>query len=165
MDLNHILQIKQNLKGVVVDTNLLLLLLIGSFDKRQIGREKRINKYELQDFEKLNILLKHFPSTLFITQSILSEVTNLSSNYNEETGFSFFRYIETQLLKFKETEFNSLNLVSSNQKAFYKFGLTDVSIIDLAKNNCLIVTDDLPMYHYLQSQNFYAINYNHLRFL
>ena len=49
-------------KGVLVDANLLLLLLVGSYNPRLIGDGgfKRVAKYTLEDFLSLTNLLQFF---------------------------------------------------------------------------------------------------------
>ncbi len=165
MDLKYILKNKLKFSGLVIDTNLLLLLLIGSFDADKIGKIKRIHKYTLDDFNKLNLLINHLNNKLFVTQSILTEITNLSSGYNDETSYQFFKFLALKLIDLSEPNNSSLELIDKDKTGFYKFGLTDCSVIDSAKKGCLVVTDDFPLYHYLSSLQLDAINYNQLMLL
>ncbi len=41
-------------KGVLVDSNLLLLLFIGSYDPQRIKKFKRTQEYTFEDFELLS---------------------------------------------------------------------------------------------------------------
>lgn len=44
---------KHRENGVLIDSNLLLLLLVGMFDRNLIERIKRLNKYSVRDFDLL----------------------------------------------------------------------------------------------------------------
>ena len=48
---------------------------------------------------------------------------------------------------------------------FPRFGLTDIAIADLVPDRHLVLTDDLPLYHYLSTTGVDAINFNHIRTL
>lgn len=154
-------------KGIVVDTNLLILLLIGIYDPDEIEKNKRLrNKnFEKEDFYKLRSIIDIVSDKIIITPNILTEVTNLTENFNQETGFAFFKFMEEAVKLFEEYNINSNEIILNNQTAFYKFGLTDSSIANLSKENYLIITIDLPLFHFLSSQDLPALNYNSFRLL
>ena len=66
-------------KGVLIDSNLLLLLLVGSFDTNLVinASFKRVAKYNLEDFETLQNLLRYFTISV-TTAHLLTEVSNLA---------------------------------------------------------------------------------------
>jgi len=161
----YILSKKSKYKGVLIDTNLLLLLFIGLFDKKQIESYKRVNKYSREDFDKLNGLINYFSNKIFITSNILTEICNLTDDFNKKNNQRFFQFVEAMLEHLKEYSEKSADLIKNNQRCFYKFGIADTSIVNLAKQNTLIITDDLKLYHFLITQNLDAINYNHLNSL
>ena len=63
-------------RGVLVDTNLLLLYFVGSADSRHVTRFKRTRQYTEDDFRILAGFLALFP-TLATLPNILTEVSNL----------------------------------------------------------------------------------------
>jgi hypothetical protein len=69
-------------RGILVDTNLLLLFFIGLFDRGQISRFKRTKTYTGEDFDVLDRFLSQF-ARLITTPNILSEVSNLSGQLGE----------------------------------------------------------------------------------
>lgn len=160
--LDHILAKKTSYNGIVIDTNLLLLFLIGIFDIKLVEKARKIRKYSLEDFHKLISIVDYFGNSITLTPNILTEVCNHSENLNQETDFKFFKNLEQLLLKYSEHHEPSSTIISKNQTCFYKLGLTDSTILNLARQNTLVITDDLPLYHFLTSQNFDAINYNQL---
>ena len=44
-------------KGILIDTNLLLVLLVGNVDRRQVGRIARTEKYNREDYERITDVL------------------------------------------------------------------------------------------------------------
>lgn len=63
-------------KPVLVDANLLLLVMIGSFDRDLIASFKRTCAYSIRHYDLLVRLLGYF-STVVTTPHILTEVSNL----------------------------------------------------------------------------------------
>jgi hypothetical protein len=47
-------------KGVLVDTNILLLLFVGSFDRTKISVFKRTSRFTPEDYDKLVVFLEFF---------------------------------------------------------------------------------------------------------
>ena len=62
-------------KGILIDTNLLLLFVVGSCNVKHIGTFKRTKKFIPADFEALRRMLGNF-RRLVTTPNILTEVSN-----------------------------------------------------------------------------------------
>ncbi len=150
---------KYSSKGIVVDTNLLLLLLVGDYDIELIAQFKRTNKYSAEDYVHLKKLLSYFKK-IITTPYILTEVSNLSGSIgNDELKEKYYKFFDSMIGNLSESYFNSKDL-SINPK-FFKFGLTDCSLEELAAD-ALVLTDDFPLYSYLTNLKLDAINYTHL---
>jgi rRNA-processing protein FCF1 len=162
MDITQILKGKGQYNGVLIDTNLFLLFLVGIYDEKQISSFSKINKYTVEDFEVLLRILDSFPNKIYITPHILTEVCNIAGNYNTRRNYELFKLIEKLVINYNEEALGSAKLINNDGKAFYKFGLADSSIINLAKQNTLIITDDAGLYHMISSQNLPAINFTYL---
>jgi len=150
----------QQFEGVVIDTNLLLLLLVGIYDKNLINDFKRTQKYDIDDFERLILIVSYCENRIYTTPNILTEITNLSDGINKDN--KFFAFIHKFLEQFMEVANSSHSIISNNLKIFLKLGLADASIADISSEKILVLTDDLDLYHFL-SQSKPTINYNHLR--
>lgn len=149
--------IKYKNKGLIIDTNIFLLLLVGSYDKTKISEFKKTQKYTSQDYEYLIKFLKHF--TLLTTPNILSEVTNHSETFNKKTKGKLFEILKTITYASIENYVSSYEVMNN---VYFKFGLTD-STIESLSDEYLVLTDDFPLYGYLASKSKYVINFNHLR--
>lgn len=154
-------QLRTYYKGsnIVVDTNLLILLIVGSYNKEQIERFKRTSVFTANDYDKLNDFLRSFK--VVVTPNILTEITNLCDGLNSTTDFQFFRHISQIYPSLEEICIGSELVL--NETSFYKFGLTDSLLEYLSKRKVLILTDDLRLYGYLNSLKLLAINFNHIR--
>jgi hypothetical protein len=147
-------------RGIVIDTNILLLYVVGQYDRNLIGTFKRVKSYSEQDFFCLLRFLQEF-SHIITTPHILTEVTDLSGNLNKDPDYLFFEGLRDQIGTFTEQTDSSQNVCQTD--GFIKFGLADAYVSELARSGELVLTDDFPLYHYLSSQGLPTINFNHLR--
>ena len=67
-------------RGVLLDSNLLLLLCVGSFRRQEIGRFKRTAQYGACDYDLLVDFLSRFKSVV-TTPNVLTEVNGLSNQF------------------------------------------------------------------------------------
>ncbi len=146
-------------RGILIDTNLLILLLDGSYNEGKTLSSKRTQFYSIEDYRYLIAFLKNFEKHLY-TPNILSEITNLADSINHELYFLFFQHIKKALSVFTEDSISSEEILQL--KSFLKFGLTDAVNCKLS-DKYLILTDDSRLYSYLANQGLPAINFNHIR--
>lgn len=146
-------------RGLLIDTNLLLLLFLGNYDRRQIDTNSRLHAYAQQDFEFLSDLLRWF-KPLVTTSNILTEVSNLSNAIPERSREAYFASFASRLMLLEEEHVASSTALQSR---WAKFGLTDAVIATLAKNRYLVLTDDFRLSQCLQSDGIDSLNFNHLR--
>ena len=158
-DIDQILA-KYRGKGIIIDTNLLLLFVVGSYDQDRITMFKRTKKFGKDDF----MLVKRFVDcfkTVRTTPSILTEVSNHLNQLPEGLQAEFYAAFSDYINNLFEVYRTSASL--SKNDCFTKYGLTDTSIIEDAKNNYVVLTDDFPLSGYLNASGVDAINFNHLR--
>lgn len=149
-------------KGVFVDTNLFLLLLVGSADRNLIMSFKRTRQYVPEDFDLLVDFLSRF-RLLVTTPSVLTEVSNLAGQLGEASRapvfLKFSAIIARHLKEFRESK------VIAEQRGFVRFGLTDASIVSIVKDRFLLLTDDFRLAQYYAHTGGDVINFNHIRVL
>ena len=163
-NLDHVLS-DPKINRLIIDTNLLLLYLIGSFDLSLVEKTPRLNKYSDTDVGKIIALVQHFNNKILVTPNILTEITNLSGKlYLVSNGVLFFDYLIHVIKKFDEEIKYSRDIIDKNPKAFIKLGLTDASVIDAANKKALVLTDDFALFNTLLNYGFPAINYTHIQF-
>jgi rRNA-processing protein FCF1 len=145
---------------LLIDTNLLLVYFVGSYDRNLIGNFKRTITFTVEDFEKLQRAFIFF-DRIVITPNILTEVNSLSNQLPENIKLQYFDKIKDQISRLEENYVESKVICELTH--FPKFGLTDTGIINLVKDNYLVLTDDFRLANYLEKIEVDVINFNHLR--
>jgi hypothetical protein len=144
-------------RGVLIDANLLLLFVVGLLDPHQITS---FNAYEPNDFELLARVVEHFEAVV-TTPHVLTETSNFLGQLPGQQAAQG-RAVLAQLIPDLQEESRSASALAE-RSPFQPFGLTDTGIDERASEAHLVLTDDLPLYHYLAGQGRDAINFNHLR--
>jgi hypothetical protein len=147
-------------KGVVIDTNLLLVYAVGCHDPRWIEKFSRTHSYSADDFSLLSKFVSRF-SVVVSTPNILTEVSNLLGQLPGGVKPSCFEELRKQILLLNEEFLPSRD--ASSSKHFVRFGLTDSAIMGVSKNRYLVLTDDLKLAFLLEKFGFDVLNFNHLR--
>lgn len=150
--------------GLIIDTNLLLLYLVGIYDVNLITNFKRTAKYTSEDFNIIDNFLKYF-NKVITTPYILSELSNLSLQIKEPKKKDYFIYLIKVLKQYYEEHIAKDTILDSRELYLLpQIGFTDLSIIEaVKKNEYLVFTDDFKLTGYLQSLKFDVINLNHIR--
>jgi hypothetical protein len=65
-------------RGVLVDSNLLVLLLVGSVSRKRVQVFKRTRDFSLDEFDVLRGLISHFGLPVIVTPHVLSQVSDLA---------------------------------------------------------------------------------------
>jgi hypothetical protein len=146
--------------GLLSDTNLLLLYLVGRDDVGLISRHKRTQTFTADDFDALMKLTNQF-ARLVTTPNILTEVVNLACQCGKEEKGRILATASELLGDLAEHYVESSSAAS--EPGFGRLGLTDVGIGKLAPGRFLVLTDDLPLSAYLSTLRVDCINLNHLR--
>jgi len=147
-------------RGILVDTNILLLYVVGSFDPQLIPRFKRTRQFTVEDFQRLAALLGRFRA-IVTTPHVLSEVNSLSSQLTDPAKSGYFAEFARRIVVLDE------HYVASRTVAqlvlFPRLGLTDVGILHLSKGGYLVLTDDSLLCRFLENAGVDVLNFNYLR--
>ena len=146
--------------GILVDTNILLLLFIGALDQSLIPRFKRTRQFTVEDYATLTTILGLFDK-IVTTPHILTEVSNLSGQLAEPARSEYFKNFSSGITLLEEENVASRDI--GQMQEFAKFGLTDTGIIRLTRGRYLVLTDDFRLSQYLQSVGVDVVNFNHIR--
>ena len=149
-------------KGILIDTNLLLVYFVGSYDPTRIQKFKRTQAFTVEDFYTLSAVVAFFDKVV-TTPNILTEVNSLSNQLPEDIRSLYYSEIFRHIADLEEQYITSIRI--SSLEHFKKFGLTDSGIIDLVRDKYLVLTDDLKLASYLQNVGIDAINFNNIRIL
>ena len=150
---------KHQAKGVLVDANLLVLLLVGAVNKRRILEFKRTQDFTIEDFDLLVHLVNWF-GKLFTTPHVLSQVSDLTDLPGRELG-EIRQLFKSVAEKIEEYYDPSGVLVAD--PIFGSHGLTDAAIATVCSRGILVLTADVELQLALQGRGADALNFNHVR--
>lgn len=158
-----LLPLKQ-ISGLLIDTNLLVLFIVGSVNRNRIDNFKRTSKYSRDDFDLLLRIIRGFESLkkpLYTVTQVITEVSNLTDLPGPE------RSRARQVLKSTVEILNepAISSATASQGANYgRLGITDSAIAVVGRQNkCAVLTDDLDLYHALTIDGTEALNFTHLQ--
>lgn len=125
--------------GYFVDTNLLVLLIVGNVSHGHIPEHKRTKAYTVDDYHKLCSILGKV-GQLFVTPSILTEVSNLLCR-NKEMATALRDFIHSPSVE--EVRIDSKVVVKRVE--FIRLGLTDCGLLEVVKPETPLLTVDFNL--------------------
>ena len=147
-------------KGVLVDTNLLLLYVVGAYDARQLRRFGRTEQFDPDDFAVLYAFLQRF-DLVVTTPHVLTETSNLVGQLSGHVRTGCFALLKRVISLMREHRAPATTVVAD--PGFVPFGITDAAIAEASPGTYLVLTDDLPLYGYLGSRGVDVLNFNNIR--
>lgn len=146
-------------QNLLLDSNLLLLLMIGSYNRNLIASFKRVDSFNLWDYELLERLVTSFRD-LVATPHILTEVSNLANSLPVPLKTFWFDHFALRIARIEERHIPAAELLALPE--FSVFGITDAALALLAKGTLLVTADDRLCSH-LQRRQLLAISFNQVR--
>jgi len=147
-------------RGVLVDTNLLVLLIVGFVNRDRIPLFKRTSKYTPDDWDLLTRILER-ALRRYSTPHVLAEVNTLTDLPGPEGDVAKAALLHAISLM-EEIPIPSLDACNS---AYYRrLGLTDAAIVLVARRQgCSVITNDFGLYLALLEQGESVVNFDDLR--
>jgi hypothetical protein len=144
---------------VILDTNTLILLIVGRASKAYISKHKRTDKFTKFDFDNLNLLLARYDAQTTLPH-VLTEASNLldfGHGIMREEIFSEFKKFVTQQTEMAEPSISGVRSI-----IFDRLGLTDAMLFELAKSGAVLVTTDWKLHQAAQGRGLESINFNQI---
>ncbi|MGP0093006.1 MAG: PIN domain-containing protein [Xanthobacteraceae bacterium] len=113
---------------VVIDTNLLVLLMVGSASRDYIRKHKRLTEFSTDDFELLVELIGQF-SQIVLLPHILAEASSLARQIDNPARSRIQDALGTLIDTTAELPIPSIHGVQRSE--FNELGLTDAMILHL----------------------------------
>ncbi|MBA4301049.1 hypothetical protein SAMN03080617_01322 [Algoriphagus alkaliphilus] len=130
---------------IFVDTNALILLIVGLIDKSLIKSHKRTSIYESTDFENLELLIGNLEEVV-TTPNVLTEVDNLLNNFQKGHRWAYYQILRELITKSSEKFLESRRIIDSS--SFFELGLTDSGVLELCKECDFLITGDSKLSDY-----------------
>lgn len=125
-----------------MDTNLLVLFVVGKVNGNRIETFKRTSRYAKADYDFLLRLLGTF-KTLYTVPHVLAEVSNLTDLPGSERERAR-SVLKREISLLHEPEIPSAQ--AAGDVLYPKLGLVDAAIGAVARaHNCTVLTDDLDL--------------------
>lgn len=150
--------------GILLDTNVLLLLLIAQFDPALIGRE-RLRAYEQRDADLLNRFVSSFRRIL-TTSHVLAETSNFARQMVKgRRQAQFFEWLHPIFCSEGSRALTQTTVAGTeiDARLFVRMGLTDSGLAASAATRRLLLTADLDLHVATVSQGGHSINFTHMR--
>jgi predicted nucleic acid-binding protein len=146
--------------GLLIDTNLLVLFIVGSVNPNRIERFKRTSQYTRSDYQLLLSVLDHFEH-LYTSAHVMAEVSNLTDLTGRERILAR-RRLKDMLDILREPWMPSVRAAQSAR--YESLGLTDASVMALAREHkCAVLTADFDLYLALSRDGIPVLNFAHVQ--
>ncbi len=145
---------------LVLDSNLLVLLVVGTASPEFIGRHKNTKIYSKSDYHLLKSIVAEAKKVLTIP-NILTETSNLVRQFGEPARSRISESFNKVIGPFEEQYIASHGTMTRSE--FNRFGLTDCAILEGLQKSYRFITVDLELWILALKHNYWADNFNHLR--
>jgi hypothetical protein len=142
--------------GVVFDTNLLLLLVVG-LSERPVSKHKRLSAFVEEDFQLIKTIAEQF-HTIAAPSGVIAEVSNIIGYGGTSWHNMHDQIIET--VTYEERNYAATDLLGT--KSLRELGYTDSLLCEKVCSNFLFITDDHKLYS-MACRLGDVINFNHIR--
>lgn len=150
--------------GVILDTNVLLLLLIGHLDPKLIEKfSPTTGRYRKEDFDILKKVIGCFKS-IIITPHIIAEISNISMREMDGRGLhAYFHSVINTLKSAEEQNVETKLLLDVGVKIISTFGFTDTAMLEISKREMVpLLTDDSRLFEYFSFEKVPVIKLRHI---
>ena len=142
--------------GAFIDTNLLVLLLVGSVDRNLVAQHRRTRNFVPEDYDRLVEIIDTLDK-VFVTPNTLTETSNLLKGSQNVRMI-----IQLNLLAQQALEVYVASQIATNSSVFNRLGLTDAVLFESLSADRPLITVDLELYvAALAKGNKCAYNFTH----
>jgi hypothetical protein len=145
---------------LILDTNLLVLYVVGTASRHLIDQHKRLNEFDASDYDILQEWVIQAPAVL-ITPNTLTETSNLATQIHGEARKKVLAVLKAVTESCREVYIPSEDAAARPE--FLLLGLTDAALLDDALREATLLTTDLRLFVAAQAKGSPAVNFNHLR--
>lgn len=146
--------------GVLMDSNLLFVFVLGAVDRAQISVAKKTRQFAESDFDLLLSIMDRV-ERLIVTAYVAAEVSNLATSLGHVRSkfLELFRALLTNMAVERHIPLRCVVELD----AFEEFGATDAAILRVRTRRPLVITADWALAMKLESAEHPVINFNHIR--
>jgi hypothetical protein len=147
-------------RGVLIDTNLFVLLIVGLVNRDRIPSFKRTSGYTPADWDLLVGLIEHIPQRYAIAH-VFAEANTLTDMKGQEKVIAR-EMLHRVIAITEEVHIPSVEVCASPY--YCRLGLTDAAIgLAARKCGCSVITNDSDLYMALVHEGASVLKFDHLR--
>ena len=147
-------------EAIVLDSNLLVLLIVGTASRSYVPGHRRLRAYSESDFDLLVDLIAP-ASSILLTPNTLTEASNLLGYIGEPARGKICDVFRVFIKAGEERYLESGRAAERDE--FRRLGLTDSVLLHLAEEPSTLLTADLDLYLAAAKRGLKVINFNHRR--
>lgn len=123
-----------------IDSNLLVLLAVGSVDRSQVGRHRRARRFAPEDYDRLMAIVAALERVL-VTPNTLTEASNLLQSRSDPRFLDALRLIVAE-----SEEIVVASARAARNDVFLRLGLADAVLLEAVSKTRPLLTADLDLY-------------------
>ncbi len=145
---------------LLIDTNLLVLFIVGTAAKEYIAKHKKLTAFTVEDYDIL-VRIVSDASEVLVTPNTLTETSNLAAYIGEPARSRVLDVLRTVSTNSRESYVPSSS--AARRSEFIWLGLADAALLEVAAKNVTLLTTDFNLYNAALTKGAKAFNFNHLR--
>ena len=149
--------------ALLLDTNVLLVLVVGRHSEDLLESFKRTSYYNRSDYHRIQSHCVRYENSgsLMTTPHILTEVSNLLNQLGEPARQECRRAMAS-FIAIADERFQGARSLTPLPE-FVRFGLADTAIVQLATSNVGVFTDDFALGGLLEKRGVPVLNLRKMR--
>jgi len=134
---------------IVIDTNALVLLMVGLLDENLIASHKRTSLYEKVDFYHLLEAIQDFEN-LLVLPNVWTEVDNLLNGFKGNQKWAYLQALKA-LMESTTEQYLASKITLQSHTSLMALGITDTLLLEVGKDCELLITSDSKLSDYAQA--------------
>ena len=151
-----------NSLSVALDSNLLLLLVVGMTSRHFVEKHKRLQAFTAEDFDLLQEQLS-VATEIVVTPNTLTETSNLIDHIADPARAQIYSTLRSVLNSPNTSERFVPSIQASEEQALPRLGLTDCVLLKVCASGIPLMTVNLKLYLAAVARGDKVLNFNHLR--
>jgi predicted nucleic acid-binding protein len=148
-------------KALLLDSNLLVLFIVGSAGENLIGRHNCLDAFDVDDYRQITSMIAG-ASRLILVAHVLVETSNLIRQISEPAKSEVTAILKLLIDRFPEEAVSSADATIHTQ--YLRLGLTDAVLLTLSITpNAVLFTADHDLYGAATGEGREAYNFFHFK--
>ena len=122
-----------------IDTNLLVLLIVGSVDRELVDTHPRTQRFTPEDYDRLAGIIG--AKRVFVTPNTLTETSNLLKQPRDKKAIDRLRFFIEE-----SEEIVVASATAARNSAFTWLGLADTALLEVVSAKRPLITVDLDLF-------------------